>query len=168
MSIPSPYCADCGNIIPKGKRCHEVCVNCHKKRQRRARGYAGKPERIRACSECGTVGTITGHGLCERCYSKSYWRRDLQKSREYSRRYVQKYHFGGHPEVIARREEDGCAHCGMSNAGHRATLGRDLNVHHIDGRGRTSANPNHDPSNLLIVCDRCHTRLHSNERQVAS
>jgi hypothetical protein len=158
-------CMDCNEreIDFKG-----LCLRCYKRRQRREQGIPMKPEKIRACSGCGTVGIITGHGLCEKCYSKWYWRKNLQKSREYIRRYQQKYHFGAHPEVIERRERDGCTHCGISNAEHKATFGRELTVHHIDGMGRTSARPNHDPSNLLILCDRCHTRLHSNERQAAS
>jgi hypothetical protein len=35
-----------------------------------------------------------------------------------------------------------------------------LNVHHKDGNGNLSANPNNTPDNLIAVCPSCHMELH--------
>jgi hypothetical protein len=42
---------------------------------------------------------------------------------------------------------------------HRA---KRLHIHHIDGRGALSVDPNHDPSNLITLCPRCHKQVHMN------
>ena len=35
-----------------------------------------------------------------------------------------------------------------------------LYVHHKDGRGKQDEKPNHDISNLLVVCAKCHFEQH--------
>lgn len=39
-----------------------------------------------------------------------------------------------------------------------------LNIHHLDHKGRAVVpKPNNHPSNLILLCPKCHTRIHTNK-----
>jgi hypothetical protein len=149
-------CRQCGRSDRK-HNAFGLCIRCYKELWRRRQGIKplGWKKEI-PCTICGIVPSIA-HGLCSRCYQKSY----QPKRRAYSRKYAEKYHFGAHQEIINRRNKTGCEICGMTNEESLKRYGRNLTVHHIDGNGRTSEHPNHDVSNLMIVCRGCHNKLHN-------
>jgi len=156
------------------KKCKEVfvkhagfglCPKCYKERWRRSknipkRGYKSKIP----CKVCGSLPSV-GNNLCIRCYGKWWRKKQGKQHREYSRKYAEKNHFGAHPEIIKRREQEGCAICGMSNKESLEQYGRNLTIHHKDGRGRLHHNPNHELSNLMVVCRGCHNKLHDRKKK---
>lgn len=60
-------------------------------------------------------------------------------------------------EIIVR---DGgqCQSCEMTQEEHFEKFNRSLSIDHIDGHGRGSQEPNHEPSNLMTLCLSCHGR----------
>lgn len=56
---------------------------------------------------------------------------------------------------------DSCALCGMTNSEHKVAFGKSITIHHLDGKGRHSTDPNNIPSNLQILCLPCHGKIDS-------
>ena len=54
-------------------------------------------------------------------------------------------------EFICNRDKT-CQVCGSTKR---------LDVHHMDGNGKhLTENPNQNPNNLILLCHKCHMRLH--------
>ncbi len=68
--------------------------------------------------------------------------------------------FGGNSQAVFERDNFECQECGMTQEQHIIVFRTRLNIHHKDGNGRRSPNPNNDMDNLLTMCHDCHTRLH--------
>lgn len=136
------------------------------------------------CQECGTTERQHyGKGLCYQCYNRAKYKQnpEPQKSRssqyyeghreakcayqaeyyqlnrdeqlEYRRMYREEMHFSGMRTQILDRDGHCCTtpNCGATE---------DLIVHHKDGKGRGSRNPNNDQGNLVTLCRACHVRVH--------
>ena len=116
----------------------------------------------------------------KRYYYKEYQKKYREKHKEYFKKYYQnnkeKYYYKNkkyfekqklnpdyiHPEILARFGRDpkeilkqdnwSCQQCGSKE---------NLIIHHIDGQGRNSKNPNNSLDNLITLCRSCHSRLHS-------
>lgn len=159
-------CKQCGD--PNRKLyAHGLCQRCYKEQWRRKHGIPKRGEKsAQPCKECGRIPSV-GRSLCIRCYSRWWRKQQGEKHRQYMRNHVQKHHFGAHPEIIDRRENEGCLICGMSNEESLKVFDRRLSIHHLDGKGRTSNDPNHDLENLVVLCDRCHRRIHNQFRREA-
>ncbi len=63
--------------------------------------------------------------------------------------------FGVEREVFIKQRGGKCQNCGSKKS---------LRIHHIDNQGRKAQSlgqkPNNDPSNLMLVCQRCHNLHH--------
>lgn len=92
-----------------------------------------------------------GKGLCSHCIP-------IDVSRETKRKSHDKLYFGGNQEVALQRDGHRCTICQTSECR--------LIVHHIDGNGSNSQNPNNDLGNLQTLCQSCHAKLHRNVKQI--
>lgn len=101
----------------------------------------------------------------------AYWQEHKTKFpdrlREINRLAVSRHRFGlDRDEII--KDDTTCEHCGIAQSDHKELYGLSLNIHHIDGWGRKALRvgekPNNDPSNLLVLCSRCHTIEHNTKR----
>ena len=155
-------CIECGRI---GTIARGLCTACYQRWNARQKGVPARGPQlfrgVKVCSECG--GTAWNRGMCRRCYAR-WWRRNSDRAALIEQRHEERRHYGGHPEIAIRIAE-GCEVCGMSNAEHKRLYGIRLHVHHVDHQGMASDTPNHEPSNLVIVCGPCHARLHAQERR---
>lgn len=59
-------------------------------------------------------------------------------------------------EAIIARDGSKCQSCGMTQDEHLEKYNRSLTIDHIDGQGRNSETPNHNPNNLTTLCLPCH------------
>lgn len=64
--------------------------------------------------------------------------------------------FGGYREFIIQRDGEKCIDCGLTRKEHIKLYGVDITVDHINGKGRNSKNPDHNPNNLCTRCLKCH------------
>lgn len=104
-------------------------------------------------------------GLCSRCYLEVYradpantariaaakdrWYKKLTREERLMAR--DKHHFDGLAVAVLARDEHKCTSCGSTDQ---------LVVHHIDGAGRGSKQPNNTMANLITLCRACHAALH--------
>jgi hypothetical protein len=122
------------------------------------------------CVRCGkTDFRHIAKGLCNKCYmdeyrndpnnqdrikqSKHKWYlknggKDLSKIKREER------HYDGMRESTLQRDGYHCVRCGENRRSK-------LTVHHIDGNGRCSKNPNNDLNNLQTLCRSCHASIHA-------
>lgn len=103
------------------------------------------------------------HGLCVKCYARKYAEENPEKVKSHKHSHylkVQKLkgkqtrddlHFDGNREIVLTRDNFQCVKCGAAKS---------LVVHHIDGNGRGSDNPNNELSNLVTLCRSCHMKEH--------
>ncbi len=64
--------------------------------------------------------------------------------------------FGRDPKEVFRKDNWNCQRCGSKD---------DLTIHHIDGQGRNSKNPNNDINNLITLCRKCHSSIHGKKNR---
>jgi len=118
------------------------------------------------CSTCGTAKRKhTAKGLCTRCYSEMY-RKDprtrdrvrkqkldwyLKQPKGFQKNSRDMRNFSGLREEVLARDNYLCTSCGNPDL---------LLVHHIDGNGRGTKNPNNDLENLKTLCRSCHAKVH--------
>ena len=124
--------------------------------------------RFENCIRCNTTEyRHTKDGLCMRCYLKDYredsknidkikeakskWYRKIDRRQEKKEDREQKW-FDGKREEALVRDKYKCTKCGSTEQ---------LTVHHIDGNGRGSKNPNNSISNLETLCRACHASVHT-------
>lgn len=106
-------------------------------------------------------------GFCSACYSEKYKIEHLEKTREQKRKWYiehggaskakldrEERWFSGKRDAILQRDEFRCKECGEADI-------KNLVVHHIDGNGRGSENPNNEDENLVTLCRKCHAKIHS-------
>jgi 5-methylcytosine-specific restriction endonuclease McrA len=89
---------------------------------------------------------------------REQYRKPTRRSR-YGRRYHDNKRYDGNRVNCLIRDEFRCQDCGVQDFGDTI-----LNVHHLDGSGK-SQTPHNDLSNLLTLCVRCHSIRH-NRREV--
>lgn len=137
------------------------------------------------CIKCNEK-EIMCRKMCKQCYAKinyqenkeqrkqyqrDYKKKDPEKVRASQRRYMRnnpniskemhnKVNFNGLREKIIERDGFKCVTCKISQQDHLIKHNCSLLVHHIDGEGRYSKNPNNDPNNLQTLCKRCHSKIH--------
>ncbi len=70
--------------------------------------------------------------------------------------------YGGLSEEVFERDDWTCQECGMSLEQSIVLFNKRLCIHHLDGNGEESENPNNDINNLTTRCQRCHGRYHKN------
>ncbi len=164
-------CPEC--LIPGRKHmAKDLCERCYlkfyKRRKRAESGAKPRPDwkKFSHCIDCGST-VIDSHGRCSRCYKKWFRRTFPDLCRQRQRVFEHRHSFGGNPGVISRRENGNCEKCGMTSEQHKMKWGISLSVHHIDGKGAKSEHPNHSPSNLMILCKRCHRSIHWEIQEVA-
>lgn len=156
-------CKDCGN--PDAKHyANELCRKCYMRRFRKEHGIPQRQPRERACAECGTVTKIKGRDLCPACYSRLFRREHLEHVREYDYKKCEEERFGGRRGRLIDRAGGGCELCGMTDAQSIKKYGQRLEIHHRDGRGAASKNPNHSDDNLMVLCKSCHAGIHGKSR----
>lgn len=94
-------------------------------------------------------------------YNKNYWFKVLKPNREKSKAYTQKSlnraRFSGNRLKVLERDGYKCGDCGTTEK---------LHVHHIDGNGRGSKNPNNDMNNLITLCRKCHGKRHGDNQYI--
>lgn len=125
----------------KWSRQHDCCVNC----KRTDRKHESK-------------------GLCLNCYHTQYSLDNIErvkaiKHASYLRRGGKELikvkrelkWFDNNRETVLKRDNYKCNCCGSD---------QNLVVHHIDGNGRGSKNPNNNLENLKTLCRACHSREH--------
>jgi 5-methylcytosine-specific restriction endonuclease McrA len=144
MVYPNMTLSNASQSCTKPKRWsrqHDCCLNC----QRTDRKHMGK-------------------GLCLICYYNQYSVENADRvkaikqasyhkrgGKELSKRMREKAWFDGNREAALQRDNYKCTCCGTPE---------DLVVHHIDGNGRRSENPNNDLDNLQTLCRSCHAKVH--------
>lgn len=138
------------------------------------------------CRNCGTVAIPhTGHGLCEKCYTKSdYFKeivkasneRNREKRKEHYRKYLKEYskrpdvvmknrrvwdlkHYGGNREKAIENSGFKCVKCGTNREDAVKKFGKELFVRHIDKNENNNA-----LSNLEVSCQGCFQKIQNATR----
>lgn len=150
-------CMACGE---RAAWCRGLCKRCYARLLRRKKGM--RPNLFYGTTECRDCGRtpVKALGLCGRCYDK------LLEQKHPERRHAQKHaanekrQHGQHRDEVTARAGGRCEICGMSSKAAVAKWGRKMDIHHRDGKGRTSAEHNHAVDNLMLVCPSCHRRIH--------
>jgi 5-methylcytosine-specific restriction endonuclease McrA len=104
------------------------------------------PKGYRACRKCMSVHTAKYH----QAHKKEQKATNVESKN--------RLRFGGNREKAILRDGEKCVRCGMTRQQHKAKHKVDLNVHHIDGRGVNSDNPNNTLENMETLCWPCHGR----------
>lgn len=119
------------------------------------------------CVVCGeTDSPHMAKGKCRRCYLAEYRndpankkRIDKAKMRWHKKVGIHrlaearnKRNFGGLRDKVLKRDRNRCRECGSDKL---------LTVHHLDGQGRGSKDPNNEMNNLVTLCRACHARAHA-------
>ncbi len=105
--------------------------------------------------------------LCPKCYAKDWRKKNPNKIRAYLEKNKDRIKlqtnknndlklFGGKRFIVLERDNWECQECGMTQEQNIVLFGRSLSIHHIDGNGRGSKNPNNDLNNLVTLCFKCH------------
>lgn len=121
------------------------------------------------CSkECARQHYYKTHKKKENRQAKQWY----QKNRDYKLKEMKRYReehrelfnwhknqkrFDGLKKRILERDNHKCRLCGAKVSD---SSGRELSVHHIDGKNFETENPNHSIKNLITLCNSCHHKLH--------
>lgn len=99
---------------------------------------------------------------------KSYMREWFKYYKRDYKQHADTVYFDGNREKAIERDGFQCTLCGITREEHRERYEKDLNVHHVDGKGfgRKKADRNSELENLLTVCVRCHTLIHKGVNRV--
>jgi 5-methylcytosine-specific restriction endonuclease McrA len=109
------------------------------------------------CRDGHTVGAFLNFRKQKICWECNR----ISHKKNYDKRwkvYEDRKHYGGNKETAVARD-GGCVRCGITRAEHRVKYGRDISVHHIDGRGTQlpKEQQNNELSNLETLCSSCHS-----------
>lgn len=137
-----------------------LCSGCYQAKLRRFRGMTARPIWTRPCAQCGAIRRIKGHSLCNACYQRFMRARNRKHFLALEQKALDKKQFGGRRDVILAKFNRQCAVCGMTEEKSIRIDGVRLSVHHRDGKGHYSPNPNHDLNNLVLLCRKCHRSIH--------
>ncbi len=138
---------------PRQQTCGPECSEQRMNRLRRE-VTARKVKEPKQCAECGKDFTITtrqvGSKFCGKvCTDRVMHRRHYDnggRARQWNRRW------SGQWQKAMDRDDGHCVLCGSAKR---------VNVHHKDGMGQESDEPNHDLSNLEVLCSGCHSQQHT-------
>jgi 5-methylcytosine-specific restriction endonuclease McrA len=126
-------CPTCKERYPKTGAVHcEICAEANKIKLTE-RYHNRKSANI--CTRCAHNPPESGKTLCSSCLS------------EYREIFASKLPYR---VAVLERDDFKCQICGRNNK---------LHVHHIDGKGETTGNPNNDMDNLITLCTGCHVSL---------
>ncbi len=151
-------CVQCGDPSQK-HMARGLCAKCYQANYRRTFYKTRHFSSNRPCRICGTY-PVTGLNLCKACYMKQY--RKANRSRLYARKCQLREvdRFGGRRNEILKRADGKCERCGITEVENVTRTGKRLIIHHKDGNGLSSPNPNHSFDNLMLVCNSCHRKIH--------
>jgi 5-methylcytosine-specific restriction endonuclease McrA len=82
---------------------------------------------------------------------KKYYLENKKKILEYKKRWNELKRFGTNRENILYRDGFKCILCDNT---------KDLIIHHKNGQGRCTDNPDNTPKNLVTLCRSCHMKIH--------
>jgi hypothetical protein len=93
------------------------------------------------------------HKEYEKEKTMSWIKNNPKRWREINSKACQMFYFGRMREEILKRDGNACRKCGSTE---------NLNIHHIDGLGKTTpkALKNNSADNLLTLCETCHISHH--------
>ena len=169
ISSQAPRTGEGSEAIPQGSRDQEVSKRpaVLQKSRKYEKTFFMWNRRHERCVICGqTNRPHMARGKCHRCYLAEYRAANLEKvttqieawrQRNFARlRVVNKMkreaeHFDGKREAILKRDRYRCIECKSE---------KQLVVHHKDGNGRGSKQPNNSMQNLVTLCRACHARVH--------
>jgi 5-methylcytosine-specific restriction endonuclease McrA len=110
--------------------------------------------------------------LCARCYHAQWVEANRERHAASQQKYLRKIlrdgtakarrearHFESKREAALERDDHRCSICGR-----RVRKRGGLIVHHRNGKGRGSAQPDNKLANLETVCRRCHPTIHKTGR----
>lgn len=167
-------CERCGQKDAVRKYCPE-CRQLARAEYMQANSQKYHPPRERRfnCPDCGVeIVTKSSRKRCQECARKArlpgareYKKANRERLRGYDNAYydqnrgriyetAQERRYGRNWRQALARDGHKCTECGATEQ---------LVIHHKDGRGRTSQNPNHDLDNLQTVCRSCHARIHKEQ-----
>ena len=145
---------------------HKICTNC--KQSKELAGFSrDKYAKDGFCHQC----KLCRYQVTKKWFSRPDVRerrrlnarkfRDTLRGRVATKRANEllrnKRRFGGLYYVVLDKYKRRCAICGTDTR---------LVVHHVDGNGRNSTFPNNELENLMVLCRRCHRKIHSGARGV--
>jgi len=96
--------------------------------------------------------------LKKNLYMKRYLEKNRARINKYKALYYNKKHFGLLKYEILDKNNWTCKICNMTNRKHLIRFDKNITIHHIDGNGRYSENPNNSPDNLEVLCLSCHAK----------
>lgn len=132
----------------KPKTYNKVCDRCSKDFRPRNNRSVSCPDcqKVFPCGMCGQPTERTSP-------SRKYCSTNCQNTAK-----AEKY-FDGNYRARIERDGNKCVRCDSKNK---------LHVHHIDysGYGLKSGEANNDISNLITLCDRCHSQLHATTNRI--
>lgn len=153
-------CPACGD--PKRKYSAKgLCSKCYARTRRRRLGMEEHKHwnEHDECLVCGST-PIKARGMCQLCYGRYLEKKNKEKRDTQKHLAGQKQRFGGGLHEILYSAGYKCEKCGLTDAESMKKWDRHLDIHHIDGKGRTSKKPNHSRSNLIVLCRICHMAIH--------
>lgn len=93
-----------------------------------------------------------------RAKQKEYYIKNKEAVILQVKKYEDLKQFSGKRSQVLERDKWSCTSCGMNNEEHRLKFGKEITIHHIDGKGRYSKEPNNSMDNLTTLCLVCHGR----------
>ena len=98
---------------------------------------------------------------------KDYRKNNSSKFRKTIYKCVNNVRFGGNRDAVLERDNWQCQECGINNIQHIILFGKGISIHHEDGLGRNSKNPNNSIDNLITLCLSCHQKKEMIKRRVS-
>ncbi len=147
-------CKECGAEITKGKA-NGMCLCRICWRRQNDKKNAKKIKRQALARRKKNKGKYDE-------YRKKWRAKNPERSKmldDLSRNRIQ---FGGNKQKALERDNFQCQECGITQEQHFLLYNKGLAVHHIDGKGYGSKEPNNDLDNLQTLCYRCHMLIHQN------
>ena len=84
---------------------------------------------------------------------RKYYLANKKHILEYKAEWNELKRFGTSRKEILSRDNYKCTEC-------HSPIVNDLVIHHINGKGRSTATPDNDLANLTTLCRSCHMRIH--------
>ena len=159
-------CNECGAMPVSAPGLRRTCYG---RDRRRRLGIPAHPHwgKHKTCRQCGGT-PIKGRGLCSRCYGHQLEQKHPDRRRMQKYRANQTRYFGGRFVEIMNAAEWKCERCGLADAESLERWDRHLDIHHQDGNGRLSDQPNHKFGNLEVLCCSCHRTTHHETRRLVA
>lgn len=146
-------CVICGksftpkaHVIDSQKVCSTLCRKALSNTYKTERAARQREHTMRTCPQCGI--TFIPTKKLDQKFCTSICEGKFNHKKSYEKYLANKY--DGNRELALINANYKCELCNSSGK---------LHVHHKDNSGQTD-NPNHELSNLIVVCKRCHPRIH--------